>query len=278
MSDASQVLTRREGGHILERREGGVLHLTLNRPEVRNAMSLAMVAELRAALSQAEQDGTRVIVLRGAGGHFCSGGDLKDMATARMNLEGDPQALVRVSTAFGEMSAAFAQTGIATVALLEGAVMGGGLGLACTADVVIAAPSASLRLPETSVGVVPAQIAPYLVQRLGLSQARRLAVCGARLDAAQALAIGLAHFAPAADQVEAVLAATLKEILQNAPGAVAATKALMQRAALEDAATLIGEAAQVFSAAVLSPEGMEGTLAFMGKRPPSWAPVETKQP
>ena len=254
------------------RRDGQVLHVTLNRPEVRNAMSLAMVRELHAVLEQAQLSAaTRVIVLRGAGGHFCAGADLKDMATSRLKLDANPRALADTNAMFGELCVAYAQTGIATVAVLEGTVMGGGFGLACVADVAIAAPSANFRLPETALGLVPAQITPFLVERLGYSQAKRLAVCAARLDAAQALALGLVHEAPAADQLDATLARVLADVLACAPGAVAATKALMAKARFNTPASLVQEAAEVFSTAALGPEGLEGTTAFLQKRKPSWA-------
>ena len=134
---------------LLARHDGPVLRLTLNRPEVRNAMSLAMVLELRQALEGAERDGsTRVVVLRGAGGHFCSGGDIKDMATARARLADDPAALVHTNAAFGELCVAYAQSPLAVVAVVEGTVMGGGFGLACVADVTLAAESVVFRLPR----------------------------------------------------------------------------------------------------------------------------------
>jgi isohexenylglutaconyl-CoA hydratase len=256
------------------RREGAVLHLTLNRPESRNAMSLTMVRELREALAQAEAaNDTRVVVLRGAGGHFCAGADLKDMAGARLKLADNPRALVDTNAAFGELCVAYASTPLATVAVLEGTVMGGGMGLACVVDVAIAAPSANFRLPETALGVVPAQIAAFLVERLGYSQAKRLAVSAARLDATQALALGLVHEAPAADALETTLARVLAELLACAPGAVAATKALMAKARWQTPASLVQEAAEVFSAAALGAEGVEGTTAFLQKRKPRWAPA-----
>ncbi|MFZ3219078.1 MAG: enoyl-CoA hydratase/isomerase family protein, partial [Rhodoferax sp.] len=156
---------------------GPALHITLNRPESRNAMSLQMVAELRQVLQGAEAtagqpDAVRVVVLRGSGGHFCAGADLKDMAGARMRAMqatdgGDP--IAEVNAAFGELCVAYSRTPLAVVAVLEGTVMGGGFGLACVADVAIASETAAFRLPETSLGVVPAQIAPFLVERLGYS-------------------------------------------------------------------------------------------------------------
>ena len=264
---------------------GPVLEITLNRPDVRNAMSLAMVEELRRALAQAEvsvgsAQPTRVVVLRGAGGHFCAGGDLKDMAMARMralesptgtDLVHDPVA--EVNAAFGRMCAAFADTPLAVVAVLEGTVMGGGFGLACVADVAIATETAHFRLPETALGVVPAQIAPFLVERLGYSQAKRLAVTGGRLDAAQALAIGLVHQQVQTTEVDSAVQAVLADILACAPGALAATKALMAKARWNPPADLVDEAAALFSRAVQGPEGQEGTSAFLQKRKPTWVPA-----
>ncbi len=258
---------------VERRRDGAVLHLTLDRPEVRNAMSLRMVQELRTALHEAERDrDTRVVVLRGAGGHFCAGADLRDLAGARAGLAEDPQAVVKVSRAFGELCVAFADTGLALVAALEGTVMGGGFGLACVADVAIAADSAVFRLPETGLGVVPAQIAPFLVERLGPGEARRLAVTGGRLDAREALGLRLVHEVVAPDALDAAVDRVLRQVLQCAPAAVAATKALIAQARLATPAALVPEAARVFANAVLGPEGAEGTIAFLQKRMPRWAP------
>lgn len=261
---------------------GAVLHITLNRPEVRNAMSQQMVAELRAALEAAEAGGkVRVVVLRGAGGHFCAGADLKDLVGARMrSLQSLPadgadgltmDAMAQVNAQFGALCVAYAKTPLALVAVLEGNVMGGGLGLACVADVALASESAVFRLPETSLGVVPAQIAPFLVERLGYSQAKRLAVTGGKLGAADALAMGLVHAVHAADKIDDALEALLAEILLCAPGALAATKALMTKARLVAPESLVQEAARVFSSAAQGSEGLEGTTAFLQKRKPAWA-------
>ena len=254
-------------------RAGPVLRITLNRPEARNAMSLAMVAELTAALHEAEQDGTtRVVVLRGAGGHFCAGADIKDMAAARGRLAVDPDAVVKVNASFGVLCNAYAASPLAIVAALEGTVMGGGFGLACVADVVIAAEDTVFRLPETSLGVLPAQIAPYLVERLGYSEARRLAVTGARLDPREALAIRLVHEVCPAASLEDVIARVSRDILNCAPGALAATKALVRKARLSAPADLVDEAARAFSRAALGPEGVEGMSAFLQKRKAAWVP------
>lgn len=263
-------------------RVGAVLHVTLNRPESRNAMSLRMVAELRSALEAAETGGiVRVIVLRGAGGHFCAGADLKDMAAARMRaMQSDPQmsesgvavdAVAQANAQFGELCVAYAKTPLALVVVLEGSVMGGGFGLACVADVALACESAAFRLPETALGLVPAQIAPFLVERLGYSQAKRLAVTGGRLGVANALAIGLVHAVHAQDQMDTALTAVLADILACAPGALAATKALMAKARLTEPSDMVQEAAVIFSRAAQGTEGLEGTTAFLQKRKPTWA-------
>ncbi|OYQ41939.1 enoyl-CoA hydratase [Rhodoferax sp. TH121] len=259
---------------------GAALHIYLNRPEARNAMSLQMVAELQQVLRAAEATaGTpgavRMVVLRGEGGHFCAGADLKDMAGARMRAmqraEGDPDPIAEVNAAFGHLCAAYANTPLAVVAVLEGTVMGGGFGLACVADVAIASDTAAFRLPETSLGVVPAQIAPFLVERLGYSQAKRLAVTGGRLDAAGALAVGLVHAVTTPEGLAAALDKTLADILACAPDALAATKALMRKARFTAAADLVTEAAAIFSHAAQGPEGQEGMTAFIQKRKPMWA-------
>ncbi len=261
---------------------GAVLHITLNRPALRNAMSRQMVAELRQVLQAAQDragqpDAVRVLVLRGAGGHFCAGADLKDMAAARMSAtqrDGDQtlDPLAQVNAEFGELCLAYAQTPLALVAVLEGSVMGGGLGLACVADVVLACDTTVCRLPETALGLVPAQIAPFLVERLGYSHARRLAVTGGSFGAEQALAIGLVHAVYAPQALEQALASLLAQILACAPGALADTKALMARARLSAPSDLIAPAAQIFSRAAHSAEALEGTAAFLQKRKPNWAP------
>jgi isohexenylglutaconyl-CoA hydratase len=265
---------------------GATLHICLNRPESRNAMSLQMVAELRQVLQHAEAtagapDAVRVVVLRGAGGHFSSGADLKDMAMARMRAmqqpaagdgaDAQPDPIAEVNAAFGELCVAYARTPLAVVAVLEGTVMGGGFGLACVADVAIASETANFRLPETSLGVVPAQIAPFLVERLGYSQAKRLAVTGGRLDAATALRLGLVHAVVDTANLQVELDTVLADILACAPGALAATKALMAQARLREPQDLVQHAAAVFSRAAQGPEGLEGIAAFMQKRKPQWA-------
>lgn len=262
-------------------RAGGVLTLTFNRPEVRNAMSRAMATGLSKTLREAETDDeVRAVVLRGKGGHFCAGGDIKDMAAARSTEaeEGELDPIVALSMDFGRMVEAFARFPKPVVVVLEGAVMGGGFGISCVADVALAHRSAKFRLSETSLGLIPAQIAPFLVERLGYSEAKRLAVTGARLDAAGALKAGLVHAVFDDDDALATgLKATLADILRCAPSATMETKRLLFRTRFEPPDALVGYAAERFAAAARGTEGQEGMMAFIQKRPAAWVPEEGGQ-
>jgi isohexenylglutaconyl-CoA hydratase len=260
---------------LLLNREAGVLHVTLNRPDSRNAMSLAMVGELRAVLAAVQGElSVRAIVLRGAGGHFCAGGDIKDMANARARSQGEggADAYRALNRAFGSLLEQAQHAPQVLIAVLQGAVLGGGFGLACVSDVAIARQDAKFGLPETTLGILPAQIAPFVVGRIGLTQARRLALTAARFDGAEAERLGLVHFSePDEAAIEARLQQVLSQVRQCAPQANAATKALLLAAESQALGSLLDSAAEQFAAAVTGAEGVEGTLAFMQKRKPSWA-------
>ena len=248
----------------------GVLHITLNRPDSRNAMSLQMVKELRAVLAAVRDDQTtRALVIGGAGGHFCAGGDIKDMANARAQGQ---DAYRDLNRAFGALLEETQHAPQVVITVLQGAVLGGGFGLACVSDIALADHQAQFGLPETSLGLLPAQIAPFVVQRIGLTQARRLALTAARFDGTQARRMGLVHFVEHDPQA---LAERLDEVLAHvlccAPGANAATKKLLLASAAQPSAELLNQAAEWFSEAVTGTEGIEGTMAFVQKRKPGWA-------
>lgn len=259
--------------HLLLRRDGGVLHITLNRPAARNAMSLTMVSELQRSFDAVADDPTlRAVVLRGAGGHFCAGGDIKDMATARAQAAaGDADAYLRFNRQFGAMLEQANALPAVLICVLEGAVLGGGFGLACIADVALAADDARFGLPETSLGILPAQIAPFVVQRVGLTQARRLALTGARFDGRKAAHWGLVHEVATAAELDTLLAETLDALRHCAPAANRATKALLLKTLVQPLDQVLDQAAADFAAAVTGDEGAEGTLAFIQKRAPRWA-------
>ncbi|MDF3194781.1 enoyl-CoA hydratase-related protein [Pseudomonas sp. 1928-m] len=250
--------------------DAGVLHITLNRPDSRNAMSLAMVTELRGVLESLRNDlNVRAIVLRGAGGHFCAGGDIKDMAGARA-AGGD--AYRNLNRAFGSLLEEAQNTPQVLIAVLEGAVLGGGFGLACVSDIALCQQDAKFGLPETTLGILPAQIAPFVVRRIGLTQTRRLALTAARFNGSEAERLGLVHFSEVdSEHLDVRLQQVLSQVRQCAPQANAQTKALLLAAEQEALAPLLDRAAEQFAAAVTGAEGIEGTMAFVQKRAPKWA-------
>ena len=253
------------------------LFITLNRPQARNAMSLRMVDELNRVFQQAEQTpAIRAIVLRGCEGHFCAGGDIKDMASARTQSaahdEGGKDPFYQLNRAFGHMLTRVNHAPQVVITVLEGAVLGGGFGLACVSDIAITSDQAQFGLPETGLGVVPTQIAPFVVTRIGLTQARRLALLGERFNGEEAVRLGIAHYLCRADnQIDETLSQVLAKIKRAAPQANRVTKALLHQVGSIDMEPLLDQAAQQFAAAVHSEEGAEGTLAFVQKRLPNWA-------
>lgn len=273
-----------ETTHLRLEQRGWVLHLTLDRPEVRNAMSFQMVDELERVFDALEdRRDIRAIVIRGAGGHFCAGGDVKDMAGVRGAKPGpdgkDPMAVA--NRRFGTMLQRLDAAPQAVIAITEGAVMGGGFGLCCISDVAIAVHGSRFRLPETGLGITPAQIAPFIVRRIGLTQARLLAVTGRELDPERAVQLGLVHYAVADEaQAQQVLAELLADIRRAAPGANALTKRLVIDAAearTEDLDAVLDRAAEEFAGAARGSEAMEGMTAFLQKRTPSWAQNEEEE-
>ena len=254
--------------------EGSILYVWLNRPESRNAMSLNMVKAIQQVFKSIENDlSIRAVILRGKGGHFCAGGDIKDMAQLRGEAAnvGSNQPYADFNRQFGYMIEQVDQAPQTVVAVLEGAVLGGGFGLVCVSDIAISLADAKFGLPETGLGVIPAQIAPFVVKRIGLTQARRLALLGNRFDGQTALKVGVVHevvddFAG----LEPLLVETIQQIKRTAPHASRVTKALLHRTLNEPLNSLLDDAAQQFANAVGGEEGMEGTMAFIQKRNPSW--------
>jgi len=251
-------------------REGPVLKVVMDRPEAGNALSPVMVRELTELFQLAHAEaGIRAVVLSGAGGTFCAGGDLKGMERADADGGGvpPPGAANRRFGALLELADALPK---AVIALIEGAAMGGGVGLIAIADWAIADKSAQIGTPEVTVGLLPAQIAPFLAARIGCTQARRMASFGLRLGADEALRIGLVHeLADGRDDLIAKGVSAVNQVLRCAPQAVAETKKLM-RTCLREPLTATLDAASHQFAAARAGEGREGIRAFLEKRSPAW--------
>ena len=254
---------------VLSEMRGGVLMVTLNRPKARNAMNGPMVTALQNILKDSAEDvSVRAIVLRGAGGTFCAGGDISDMATTA----GDKTAIAAVNRRFGTLIEEANRFPKLLVTVLEGAAMGGGFGLACVSDVALATENCRFAMPEVAIGLIPAQIAPFVVQRIGLAQARYLALTGIAIDAGEAYRIGLIHHVETdASALEARLDTILAATRRAAPNAQQKTKTLVLDSPGTFGPDLLNQAAADFAEAITSPEGAEGTAAFVQKRLPSWA-------
>lgn len=271
----SQSLTTQQFDRSIElEQEGSILTLWLNRPESRNAMSLKMVKAIQQVFKTIQDDiSIRAVILRGKDGHFCAGGDIKDMAQLRGEATsvGSNQPYVDFNRQFGHMLEQVDQAPQTVVAVLEGAVLGGGFGLACVSDIAISLADAKFGLPETGLGVIPAQIAPFVVKRIGLTQARRLALLGARFEGHTALKVGVVHEVVENEKaLEVLLTETIQQIKRTAPQASRVTKALLHRTLNEALTPLLDDAAQQFANAVGGEEGIEGTMAFIQKRHPNW--------
>ncbi|MDM0018471.1 enoyl-CoA hydratase/isomerase family protein [Variovorax saccharolyticus] len=258
--------------HIVLRRRQDVLFATLNRPETRNALAPEVVAELARVLDLAEaDDAIRALVLRGSSGFFCAGGNVGSFK-ARLDADptqGDDPVAAR-NREFGRFMQRLAALPLPVIAAVEGAAMGGGMGLACGADIVLATPDARFALSETSLGIIPAQIAPFVVARLGHRVARRLGLSGERINGQTALRLGMVdELAADSAALDELLAQWLSRIGACAPHANRVLKPLLHRCGHEDDAALLDDAARRF-AACMRDEGAEGIAAFREKRASAW--------
>jgi isohexenylglutaconyl-CoA hydratase len=257
--------------HLLLRRERGVLFATLNRPETRNALAPELVAELDQVLAQAEADTElRALVLRGAQGFFCAGGNIGNFQARLDAAPGADDPVATRNRAFGHFMQRLAALPVPVLALVEGAAMGGGMGLACAADIVLATRDAKFALSETTLGIIPAQIAPFVVARLGLRGAQRLGLTGERVHGDAALRLGLVDaLADDGAALDALAAQWLTRICACAPHANRMLKPLLRRCGHEDEGGLLDDAARLF-ALCMRDEGAAGIAAFRDKRPAAW--------
>jgi isohexenylglutaconyl-CoA hydratase len=252
---------------------GRRLTLTLDDPRRQNALSAEMVAAIERALDAAPP-GLAALVVEGAGGAFSAGADLKALAEAiaKSPAPGETDPLQTLNLRGGRFFARFAALPYLTIAVVDGPAVGGGMGLAAAADIVLATSKARFALTETSLGIPPAQIAPYLVGRLGERVARRLALTGARIDGREAVALGLADdFCDSEADCIAKLQALIQSAERCAPGANAETKRLLRLCRTLAPEAYVEEAAKSFAECLRGAEGKEGLAAFAEKRAASWA-------
>ena len=249
------------------------LTISFNQPEKRNALTEELTNDLKNIIETTKDDLTiRGVTMRGEGGIFCAGGDLKMFKTGFQGGEqgkSDVTQASKLTGKFFEMVNSYPKPVIMSV---EGAAMAGGLGLMTTGDVVIVTKDCKFSLTETTLGIPPAQIAPFIVARVGLSKARRLMLTAARLNGSDAYEIGLADFlAEDADELKKIENEIKKGVMKCAPKANAVTKEIVLATRYMSKDEMIEFAANGFAECMLSPEGLEGISSFIEKRKPKWS-------
>ncbi len=244
--------------------------VTLNRPDVHNAFDDKLIALLTRELDALDRNPTvGVVVLAAAGKSFCAGADLKWMRRmaeySEAENQADAEALAALMKTLNRLSKP-------TVAEVQGAAYGGGVGLICCCDIAIASEAAQFSISEVKLGLIPSVISPYVVAVIGERQARRYALGAETFDAIEAKRIGLVHEVTAAEDLQAAVDAMVEALLANGPAAMAETKDQIAGVAnrpVDD--RLIAAAAARIARIRVSDEGREGVAAFLEKRKPGWA-------
>ena len=244
--------------------------VTLNRPDVHNAFDDKLIALLTRELDALDRNPTvGVVVLAAAGKSFCAGADLKWMRRmaeySEAENQADAEALAALMKTLNRLSKP-------TVAEVQGAAYGGGVGLICCCDIAIASEAAQFSISEVKLGLIPSVISPYVVAVIGERQARRYALGAETFDAIEAKRIGLVHEVTAAEDLQAAVDAMVEALLANGPAAMVETKDQIAGVAnrpVDD--RLIAAAATRIARIRVSDEGREGVAAFLEKRKPGWA-------
>lgn len=254
--------------HLRIEHEGGIATVTLARPDARNAMNAGLIEEIQRSMKElAEDDGVRVVVLTGEGDYFCAGADIGYMRdTVEFSYEENQQDARELAAMFGAVE----ECPKPVVARIKGAAIGGGVGLVAAADVVVAEEGTVFAFSEVRLGISPATIAPFVLRKIGLSQARALFLTGERFGAARACEIGLVHQVADEGHLDEAVQKKVESLLAGGPEALAATKALLRE--LREAAP--GEATEITARRIAElrtgEEGQEGLAAFLEKRKPAW--------
>ncbi len=247
----------------------GVARLTMNRPDIRNAFNEQLISEICDTMGRFNADANvRLIVLTGAGKAFSAGADLNMMQRAAGYSAAENKDDAR---RLAHMLSSIYHSPKPTVALVNGPAMGGGIGLIAACDIAIGADTAFFALSEVRVGLIPAVISPFVIQAIGVRQARRYFVTGERFDAVEARRIGLLHKLSAADALNDELEITLADLLVCGPTSQERAKELIRKVKFRPISEpVMEETATMIAKTRASKEGKEGVTAFLEKRKPSW--------
>jgi len=248
----------------------GVVFITINRPARKNAFDAATIAALNEAFETLHgADHVRVVFLRGAGGTFSAGADLGWMRDAidwsESDNRDDAMGLARMLKALHDIPAL-------TVALVEGAAMGGGAGIVCACDMAVAIEGSRFAFSEVKLGLIPATIAPYVIEAVGARRARQLFLTANIFDADYAAHAGIIDMVLPEGSMDEFISMLTDSLTQNAPGAMGEAKRLVHHVAGQSIDRgLMEETARRIAKARVSEEGQEGVRAFLDKRTPRWA-------
>ena len=250
---------------------GAVARLTLARPEVHNAFDAGLVGELRAAFGMLAREGPtglRAVVLAGAGPTFCAGADVAWMrAAALLDVEANEQDAM----AMADMFEAIDTCPVPVIARVHGAALGGGMGLCAVADIVIAESGTRFGFTETRLGLLPAVISPFVVAKIGESEARALFPGGRRFDAVRAQRIGLVHeIVEGEAALDAAVAVAVRDVLTAGPTAARAAKAVIREIRGLGHGSAKWHTARTIARQRVSAEAREGLAAFSEQRQPAW--------
>lgn len=252
--------------HTLDER--GVVTLTLDRPNLHNAFDDALIAELIRVLAfYQQQPQTRLLVLRANGKSFSAGADLNWMQRVAQYTQAQNKA---DAEQLAELMLRLYHFPQPTMAIVQGAAFGGGVGLVSCCDIALASNKASFCLSEVKLGLVPAVISPYVIAAIGARQAQRYFLTAERFDAQTAYHLGLVQQLCEAEALEDQATALINTLLGNAPSALAACKQLIQRVDVSINAELRDYTTSLIAQLRVSPEGQEGLAAFLEKRPAGW--------
>lgn len=247
----------------------GVATLWLARPEKHNALSRDMMSQLESAAKDlAKNQSVRVVVLAAEGKTFCAGGDL---AWMRAQMEMDSDTRKAESGKIASALAALAALPQPLIGRLHGNAFGGGVGLACVCDVAVGVNGTKFGLTETKLGVIPANIGPYVVARMGPTRARRVFMSARIFDAAEAVELDVLSRVVDPEDLDRAVAFEVDPYLSCAPGAVAEAKALLNELGGHVDQSQVDLAIDALARRWNTDEAKEGTLAFFEKRPPSWS-------
>jgi methylglutaconyl-CoA hydratase len=255
---------------LIVRKEGPDARVSLNRPELRNALDAALIAELADAFRTLGRDpAVRTIVLAGEGTVFCAGADVNWM---RASLGLGQEENRKDAQGLADMLRAIDECPKPVIGRVQGAAMGGGAGLVAVCDIVVAADDAKLAFSEVRLGILPAVISSFVLPKIGASEARRYFLTAEVFGAARAREIGLVHEVVPADRLDARVKDFEIAIHNNGPLAVAEAKALLRTVAAMKREDALRHSVETIARVRTSPEGQEGLRAFLDKRPPAWFP------